>query len=347
MPDVRYYNVHDLIRFNIVRSRDRGLLRPINLEFAFFETSDHSGEPDIVLNISRFVPQKGDCHLIDHKYHVRPNYFYCSDAAGQAKWETEITGFESGNTVVNFWGRSRGKEALLYPDLLPQDLVLKPLIEYKLCKRDNLLIHAAAVCKDNRAYLLAGRGGAYKTTLAMQLVQRSDFHLMADDQAILQGDTVLSFPKHIAQLSFKLEHMQTEDYGLFDKLRIIGYLCRGQFDVQIPYSAPLQAIIFVSRTNTDDINISKVSVSIALEKLVLNNMMDMNSLGMMSGLFLRYMQAYAFVFPNSDIAQHWNLLRQGLAEILSKVPLFEMQVPATFTMNTLDAFENLVQDTVG
>ena len=343
MPDVHHYNVHDLIRFNIVRPRDRGLLRSINLEFGFFETSDHSEEPDIVLNISRFVPRKEDCYLIDHKYYVRPNYFYCSDATGRAKWETEIIGLEGGNAVVNFWSRSRGKEMLLYPDLLPQDLILKPLLEYKLCRKGYFLIHAAAVCKDNRAYLLAGRGGAHKTTLAMQLVQRSGFHLMADDQAILQRDIVLSFPKHIAQLSFKLEHMQTEDYGFFDKLRVIDYLRRGQFDMQIPHSAPLQAIVFVSRTNTDSVNTSEISVPVALKKLVINNIMDMNSLGFMSGLFLRYMQAYSFVFPNSDVAQHWNYLRQGLAEILSKVPLFEMLVPSTFTLDTLDAFERLVQ----
>jgi hypothetical protein len=344
MPDVRHYNVHDLIKFRIVRPRDWGLLRPVNLEFSFFETREHPDAPDIVLNISKFVPREVDCYLIDHKYRVRPDYFYCSDTSGRARWEMEIIGIEDGETTVNFWGQSRGKEALLYPDLLPQDLVLKPLLEYKLCRKNLQLVHAAAVCRDNEAYLLAGRGGAHKTTLAMQLVKRCGFSLMADDQTVIDDHTVLSFPKHIAQLCFKLEHMQTEEYSLVDKLRIIGYLRAGEFNRQIPYSAQLQAVVFVSRTNAGRIRIAEIPATVAVERLIVNNMMDMNSLGTMSGLFLRYMQAYSFAFPDSEVTRHWDRLRRGLRQTVSKVPLFEMQIPRDYTPDALEAFDCLVRD---
>lgn len=344
MHDVRHYNIHDLISFSIVRSRDRGLLKPINLEFSFFETIAPSNEPDLILNISRFLPIQDNCHFIDRKYRVGRNYFYCSDSARRSKWEVEITGFESGRSTINFWGRLFGKEMFLYPDLLAQDLVLKPLLEYKLCLKNILLVHAAAISRDNEAYLLAGRGGAHKTTLAMQLIKQSGFRLMADDQALIHNDMVLSFPKHIAQLCYKLDYMQTEDYSLIDKIRIIGYLRKKEFILQIPRSAPLRAVVFVSRTNSDRISVAEIPTSLAVERLVANNKMDMNSLGDMYGLFLRYMHAYSFVFPNSDVASHWHRLRQALIKTLTGVPVYAMQIPRTYPSDTLEVFERLVRD---
>lgn len=56
----------------------------------------------------------------------------------------ETKEFEEGNTTINYNGNIFGQGAL-YPDRFPQDLLLKPLVEYKLSKKGYSMIHSAAV----------------------------------------------------------------------------------------------------------------------------------------------------------------------------------------------------------
>ena len=125
------YNIHNIIKFRILRDSEYGLRDLINLKFSFFEVNEKIDNPDITLNIGKFVPSNEDCYLVDHKYHVKDDYFYCKDAEGKAEWEMEILGFRKEETIINFNGKISGFQSFMNPDFLAQNLLLR-IIEYKL-----------------------------------------------------------------------------------------------------------------------------------------------------------------------------------------------------------------------
>lgn len=341
MKQVLNYNIHDLLKFQIERDKKRDFMRDLNLEFSFFEVEDMD-EPDVVLNIGKFTPSNNDCYLIDHKYHIKDNYLYCKDAGGRARWEVEILGFENGATTINYNGRVLGSEAL-FPDRVPQSIILQPLIEYKLGKKGYLLIHSAGISDNNNGYVLAGRPSAFKSTLTMDFVRRARFKWLGDDRVIIHKDKVLSFPISPITIDFKCKYLPTEEFrGFFDKIHFVKYIhhnidCKS-CDASIAESSTLGALFFIARTNREVIKKRRVRLEEAVNKLVENNRAEMMLLH-----FYKYMLAYSFVFPNSKIAAYWDDLRNTLKEILKKIPIYEIEIPEKYDLDVFNEIHKFVE----
>ena len=353
MKEVLSYNIHNILKFQIVRDKRRDLMRDLNLEFSFFEVEEID-DPDIVLNIGKFTPSNNNCYLVDHKYHIKENYFYCKDAGGRAKWEVEIFGFEDGNAIINFDSSILGLEKLLFPDLLPQNIVLKPMIEYKLGKKGYFLIHSAAISKDNQTYILAGRGSAFKTTIVMDLVRNERYNFLGDERVIIYEDKVLSFPIHFLLYSYRSEYLPTENFrNILDKLRFVRYL-RNNSDyvnsnVPVINSSTLKAIFFIVRTNKLEVKKIPVSLERAVNKLIANEKAEMFrnpslALSDFGYHFLKYMLAYSYVFPESGVAKYWRNMQEGLKRILRQVPLYEIEMPYIYNQRVFNEISKLVQD---
>ncbi|MCZ7396177.1 MAG: hypothetical protein ABOK23_07360 [Candidatus Methanoperedens sp.] len=328
MKQILNYNIHNLIKFQIIRDNKRDYVRDLNLPFAFFEVKEMDA-PDIILNIGKFTPSNNDCYLLDHKYHIKENYLYCKDSGGRAKWEVEIFGFEDGSTTINYNGKVSGSEALFH-DRVPQNFILQPFIEYKLCKKGHLFIHAAGVTNNNKGYILAGRPSAFKSTLTMDFVRKDGFKWLGDDRVIIQKDKILCFPISPITFDFKCKYLSTEEFnGIFDRINLIKYLHNKadykKCDKSIANSARLDALFFISRTNKGTIKKNNISLNEAVGKLIENNRGEMILLH-----FYKYMLAYTFVFPMSGIAMHWDRLRINLEKFLKEVPIYEVEIPQNY-----------------
>lgn len=351
MREVLNYSIHDVLTFQIVRNKRKDFMKDLNLLLSFFET-DEIDDPDIVLNIGKFTPSNKNCYVVDHKYHIKENYFYCKDSEGKARWDVEILGFEDGKATINFDGTVFRMQSFLIPDFLPQNLLLRPLIEYKLAKKGYFLIHAGAVSKDNQAYLLEGRGGAFKTTLAMDLVRREDFEFMADDRVIIHEDKVMSFPFHLSLFRFRVKHLPTEDpRGFLDKIRMIKYLWNNSEyannDVKVANSSTLRALSSIVKTNKEKISVREANLEEIINKLIMSMEMEMvyspRMTGMSFGRYFKYMLAYSFVFPDSRIATYWDDLRGGLKKILKNVPIYGVEIPHRYDAKTFESISSLIE----
>jgi len=202
--------MHDIIKFKIVTSSRINLLKDINFFLSYFET-DEVSHPDIILKIGKFEPLNKESFLVDHKYYIKENYFYCKDQKGRAKWEVEILGFEEGNTIINFSGKVLGLEQILIPDYLAQNLILRPLIELKLLEKGYIVIHGLGIEKDGDAYIFGARGGAHKTRIAMDVIRKEKYKLIGDDRIILGKDRqVLSYPLFYNLVMFRAERLEDE-----------------------------------------------------------------------------------------------------------------------------------------
>jgi hypothetical protein len=341
MKEELNYNIHNILKFRIVRDRKRDFMRDLNLGFSFFEVEDID-KPDIVLNIGKFTPSNDDCYLIDHKYHIKENYLYCKDSGGKAKWEVEIFGFEDGATTINYNGRVLGSESL-FPDRVPQNIILQPLIEYKLGKKGYLLIHSAGISNKNKGYVLAGRPSAFKSTLMMDFVRRAGFSWLGDDRVIIHKDKVLSFPMTPITIDYKCKYLPTEEFrGFLDKIRFVKYIHHNtkceSCNESIAESSILEALLFIARTNKGAIKKRDICLEEAVDKLVENNRAEM-----MLEHFYTYMLAYSFVFPDSKIAAYWDDLREKLEEILKKISIYEIEIPEKYDLDVFNEIHKFVE----
>jgi len=346
------FNVHNILKFRIIRNKRSRLFKDLNLEFSFFETNEAVSNPEITLRLGKFRPLNENCYVIERKYHIKENYFYCKDSEGRAKWQVEILGFEEGNTIVNFHGRIFGPEHLLIPDFLAQDIVLKPLIAYKLAMRGYFLIHSAGICKNNHAYLLIGRGGAYKTSLVMDFMRKAGYSYLGDDWVIIHKNKALCFPVHLSQFGYRLRYLPTENLrSLSDRINLFKYLSRSSHrrnNIPIARSSEIEAIFIIARKQGKEMtSVRDVSVKEALDKLIANNILEMMMtpiiFGDELGRFFRYMLAYSYVFPYSSIAFHWNYLRKGLEGVLSRIPIYEIKMPLVYDSNVFNHIRQQIE----
>jgi len=356
MQQVLNYNIHDILKFQIVKNKRFNLVRDLNLEYRFFEVKDVD-EPDIVLNLGKFYPSNDNCYLIDSKYYVKENYFYCKDSEGKAKWEVETFGFEKGKTIINLNFNISGVKTI-FSGLAAQNFLLRSLVHYKLGTKGYFLIHSAGVSKANQAFLFAGRGGAFKTTLAMDFVRKAKFDFLGDENVIIYDDKVLNFSSTIASFSFRCKHMPTEElHNILDRMRQIKYYWRymrtktKDEQIYVTNSSKLKALFLITRKNNQKLAITENSdLDDIISKLITNEKMEISILpthtltGVTSNHYLNYMLAYSFVFPNSQIATHWDDMKKGLKEVLKHTYIYKVEVPHTYKTGVFDKIYEQIKE---
>lgn len=312
MKQILSYNIHDILTFQIIRNDIYGWRDCVNLKLSFFEV-DEVEDPDIILYIGEFTPSCESCYSVDHKYYVKQNYLYCKESEGVANWELQISGIEDNCTIIHYNGKISGLSSLLNPDFLAQNFLLK-IIEYKLYQKGYYLAHAGGVSKDGKGYILAGRGGSFKTTICMDLIRKKGCKLLGDDRILIGNGLAYSFPMSVPVFSYMLQHLDHENAWKFthklDFLRQLRNNClSADADIDICERKPVKiaGFSFVGRANTSKCTVKQVSEEEIIQKLILNNRLedyiDISFLRITSGPFLRYLLAYSYVFPDSPIAR--------------------------------------------
>ena len=60
--------------------------------------------------------------------------------------------------------------------------------------------------------------------------------------------------------------------------------------------------------------------------------------------FFKYMPAYSFVFPDSQIASYWGDLKRNLAEILEGIPIYELELPSKYDLSVFSEVYRLMTE---
>lgn len=353
MKQTLNYNIHNVLKIKIVRNRKHDILKNINLPFSYFETDENIDNPDIILNVGAFAPSNNDCYVVEHKFHIKENYLYCKDSEGRVKWELEIFGFEEGKTIINFEGTFFGPEFMI-SDLIPQEMLLMPMIIYTLSEKGYYLIHAGGVSKDGCAYVFAGRGGSSKTELVMDFV-KSGFDYLGDDWVIIHNDKVLPFPKYFSEFVFSLKTgcLPTESFSsIMDKIRYLNYLRKNpSLDndaLKVSNSSALKVLFFVVKTNKGEVNIKNINQNKSIRRLISNNKIEMitspSIMGKEFGRYYNYMLAYSFVFPDTPIATYWRDSMRNLEEVLKNVPLYEIEIPSCYNQEIYNEIYKFIRE---
>lgn len=360
------FSFHDLLHVCLDLPKD-GLMKDLDLPFRCYETSREDGSCDLKLIVepAPFSVSPGPLMAVDHRFYVGPDYFYCSDTGGGGRWQAAVQR-QGACVVVRFYGTAGGKDRYFYPHLLPQNLILLPLMEILLAQKNTLLLHAAAVGKDDRCFLLVGRGSAGKTSLVMNLL-RKGYRLLGDERVMVGIDgEALSFLMHNGTLQYKLDHLPGERFR--DKERTVwgaaakylGYLWQAYRDSSdITFhtlaKAKLRAIFFLNPQLGGDISLRPESYERARPRILLNNKAEWQkgytfAVNNHGHYFSRYADILSFIDPQSDIAAHWQVMEKKIGRLLTdKIPLWDLAYPKSSladAANGVDKITGLILEAV-
>ena len=333
-----YYSFHGLLHLEINRAPVREWIEDINQPFTYFRTKTPQADPDVILNIGPFEPKNQHCDKVDHRFLVKDNYFYCKEIVDKVRCQCEIHGIDHGPTVINVSTELKTLRQRLLPSLIAQNIFLRPFLDYKFHQKGLLSIHALGVAKDDKGYIFSGRGGAHKTTFAMDLIRHYGYLFQGEDRLLVNPQTqeVYSYPVHEGLFRFRLTQMETEDYKRFDKLRFIYKQAQGQKPkAYIQDKAKLKAINSIVKWNGSDLTHQNLNPKELAQKI--RNSQQMESLSspvimkMSAGRLYEYLAAYAFVFPESNVANYWQSYESMLEQVLGDGQCTEFYLPETYS----------------
>jgi len=328
---VEYYNIHNIVTFVIKRtpSLAHKIFSHLDMEYDYFKVK-HLDAPDMTVTIGDFTPDLKDCYLVDNKYYIKDDYIYFKDSYKLASWEAEITGFETGQIVVNIKSNFLGH-------LFYDGYIIEFLIKFIALQKGYCFLHAAGVAKDGKAVLFPARSGTGKTTLAMALVN-DGWDYIGDDLVIVgtEGKKVFKdtfvycyptfihvFDYHLTKTDIYDEHL-TSWQKLQLKLKWLIYKATAGYaklfsyfklnemfpETKIAKKSKVTRMIPVTKKDKSKFNF-KVTDNEILNSLVLNMMIE-------SYPFEHYRQAYAFIFPNSLMKTFWEDYEKTLENCLKR-----------------------------
>lgn len=338
------YNIHGLVSFKIVNRSNflNRVFSTVNLEYKNFET-EKVDNPDFTIYLGDFVPSNKECRILDNHYYVKKDYFYCTDSYKIAEWKFEMSGFESGDMKIRISANS-------FASMIIPGFLIDPLINFKLAEKGFSLIHASCVSKDNHAYLFTAQGGGGKTSTALYLVEKG-FNFLGDNFTILDKGYVWSFSSPLNIFSFNLVPIVKRNMTIGKKiefhLKNVIYKMTG---LRLVTKINAKEILIDSLNDKSKLrcvfllipkekfDIAEMDKEVLIRHILANMKLD-------SFPFLKYMMMYSYVFPESNIAKHWNRYEENLRRNLSEnTIIYKVEVPQRYDMKTFERIWRMIQN---
>lgn len=328
----KYYNIHGIVKFKIVNTT------PFEWQFSNiygayknFET-DEIDNFDFVVYLGKFTPSNQDCYILEDKYYVREDYFYCKKASYKfTNWEFEMYGFEDGATTVRISSNLLGY-------MWMSGFIIEFLIHHKMNEKGYPIVHASCVSRDNRGFLFTARGGGGKTTIALNFVEKG-FKLLGDNFVILHQGNVLSYFSPLNIFTYNLAPIVKKNFGTKNKVihgvkELFYKATRGYIKIFTkinPKEIFPELTVDETKLNAvflllprEEVQIEKIDKTKLCDHLVINQKLD-------SLFFLEYISEYSYVHPESKLATYWKRYRENLERNLPEgIPIYKVEVPQKY-----------------
>jgi hypothetical protein len=354
------HNCCDLVRWQVRDQTRFEVFKDLSRPFSFFEVQDVI-EPDIALTVGPFKSNDSVGQFwVDHKYLVGPNYIYCRERLARGWYEVEIQGLDDAQIAIKFHGKLSLLARAIAPLALVHHSILRPVLLYHLSRRGACLLHGAGIHRDERAIVLTGRGGTFKTSLAMDLVRLEGYRFLGDDAIVVSDTRAYPFPTHPQLFIYRALHLKNEELaGLLGRIRALRFLMQsdlstllGKVDLFGTTAVPLSAVVVVGRKrSTTTVQINEIDRQAAIDRLVANSYLEtavdtVYLLGRSPTVFASFLDAYALVYPDSRAATFWGDFTAELRQSLDGVACYELVLPATYTEQVSDQARSVINDIV-
>jgi hypothetical protein len=333
-----YYNIHGRLGIKI-SPLSWHLIRDLNCQYSYFAIQEDL-DPDIFVEIGNFVPDISNCFSLDHKYFIKKDFIFLEDQDKKLRWKLQIEGLETNKVKVKFFTTKTVYIKfpwMFFPDLILHLYALQPLLEVMLFRKGLPVVHTAAVHRNGKAYLMAGRGGAHKTNFVLELMRRG-YDYISDDMVILHGKEVLSFPHSISLFDFIRRYLGREEMNLWEKMRLFWFLRRPpRLGFNVINHSKLGGLTFLIPTNKPNIQVLKdIDLRGLLRMLLFNQMMERTSYVSHKTIIGKFFDAYRFIFPESKFFPDREEWEDLLMMSFEGIPFRVLEVPIEWQSHFTD-----------
>lgn len=338
------YNIHNILTFKIVDENRvlNKIFDTIKIEYKNFESQELK-KPDFTIYLGKFTPSNQDCFMLDNKYYVKEDYFYCKDSHKIAKWEFEMSGFETDELIVRI-------SANPFASMVISGFLIDPLILLKMNENGRPIVHGSCVSKDGHAYLFTAQGGSGKTSTALYSVERG-FDFLGDNFIILDKGYALSFLSPLNIFSFNLVPIVKKNMDIKSKAEFyFKVLLHRMGGPRVVTKINVNSVF--PDTLDDESELESIFLLLPKEKFKIVEM-DKNELihHMVANMkldsfpFIKYMMEYSFMFPESKMATHWQRYEENLRKNLNDYSsIYRVEVPQKYDMKTFEGILRVIQN---
>jgi len=338
------YNIHDIIKFKVIANR---VSRRMNIEYKNFESRE-TDDPDFTVYLGDFTPSNEGCSILDNTYYIKKDYIYCKDSYKIGRWEIEVSGLEKKGTMIKL---STNLVGTIAADMFICAFIIDFLIRFKMEEKGYSVVHASSVSKDGHAYLFPSQSGAGKTTTAVYFAEKG-YNFLGDDFVMLYNGEVISYLTPLNIFAYNLNPAILKNLGFKDrgilKLKNILYKATSSYIKIFTKMNPKE--IFPSRikdrSKLDTVFLLVPKEEFCVEKtnrdIIINNLFINQKLE--SFPFFKYLLEYAYVFPESNIAAHWNKCKENLVRNLGEdIDFYRVEVPKRYDKETFEKILEVVE----
>ncbi len=347
-----YYDINGLVKFSLSGSWwVRPSFRYLNYRTDFIAPE----EIDFTITFGSFVPRLEGCTILDGKYYIRNNYFYCKrDHYKALGWAIEIIGLNSPSLHVRVNIYPGYARALRLSQIMLEGIIIDFLIHYVLVEKGLAMVHGSCISRNNRAVIFVARGGAGKTTFATRLIEQG-FDYISDNYTILAGSSrALGFVEPLNLFNYNISKHIRSSLRFSQKAELLvkgwcfkitmGYVklfttinpvevfpVNGQLPevclvcILLPVSGGEPALKVVGTTREK-----------MIEYICYNQMQEFQHCD-------RYLTSYGFVFPESNVYHHWQRYREALGCRLSGA-LYQVEMPLKITEDVVNGMLEVIRN---
>lgn len=267
------------------------------------------GPANLEFHLGKFSPEIPDhARIVDKDYHIADQYLYHHGSRG-GRGQTEIVPLEGEDHIC--------LRHQPYPEMFPfslsagvrgMNMYLDPMMAWWYSRKGMTLLHAAAIEREGKTWLLAGANGTGKTRLVLELCHREGFSFLADDLLIVRGREVMGIVEHPAVLALRWAEFLRSGKARCSRRAILQHILRNRQpnfgDLEIIPSGRLEGLVFLEKPVGQDGAIRRNSPetlwmqAIRLEHLELNRYQRRH---WQVSNFGRFLMAYEYGVPGSAI----------------------------------------------
>jgi hypothetical protein len=322
-----------------------------SLRYINYKQPDNAGNSlDFEVRLGPFKPDLANCYILDDRYYIKYDYIYCKDKYLSLSWEIEITNFEKDRPIIirinveheAIFGR------IAYPII--SGLIVDSMIYYSLISRGFAPVHASCASKDNQAYIFAGRSGAGKTTIILQLIKNGYSYVNDDIVILCPGNVAFGFVKSLNLLSHNIDAQFYDNLKISDKAKIkfnsiLHKLSNGSLKI-FTHVNPADTFhdsidkgeldvksifLLLPKIGLDRINGSEASKEEAISNIYYNQSLEMYYI-------YKYFLAYSYIYPGASIVNLFDKYKDNLDKNLISNRYYTIEMP---TRHNSEIFKEL------
>ncbi|MDH5769976.1 MAG: hypothetical protein OEZ25_01625 [Candidatus Bathyarchaeota archaeon] len=323
------YSILDFVSFRVINTQSflSNLLEDVGVEYENMRKRISDKECDFLVYIGNFQPNLEDCYIMEDRYFLRRDYFFCRNEAYKlARWNVEISSFD-GLTPIVLRIETNPFGSMFITSLINY------LVSFELNENGCSLVHASAICKEEGedGYIFASVSGGGKTLLALNFVEEG-FKLLGDNFVNVRNGEIFGFHTPLNIFTYNLSSLirkKIKKRSLVPKYLI--YRLTGG------YWKPFIKLNFRKLFPKLSANKSKISKAFLLvrgQKFKIRNITETEFVDRLLiaqqiefNVPSRYISAHSIFFPQSKLAFFWEKFKKNLLENFGNCTFHEITIP--------------------